>query len=179
MSSVELSPHPATPCAAIRRVYAQAQRLAGDRLRLEFVAEGDVASLLVPQRHVGGRCDGLWQHTCCEAFLRRDGSAGYYELNLAPSTDWAIYGFRAYRELATLVDDAQVLSIVSSADAARLLLSVEVDLARLDASFVGVALEIGLSAVLEERSSTLSYWSLHHPPGEADFHHRDAFVVQL
>ena len=39
---------------------------------------------------------------------------------------------------------------------------------------------LGLSAVLEERDGTKSYWALAHPPGDTpDFHHEDCFAAQL
>ena len=38
---------------------------------------------------------------------------------------------------------------------------------------------LGLSAVIEEHDGTLSYWALRHAPGKPDFHHRDAFALEL
>jgi hypothetical protein len=38
---------------------------------------------------------------------------------------------------------------------------------------------VGLCAVIEERDGRLSYWSLRHPPGRPDFHHREAFALEL
>ena len=38
---------------------------------------------------------------------------------------------------------------------------------------------LGLSAVLEEKDGTKSYWALAHPPGAPDFHHPDCFAAQL
>jgi hypothetical protein len=38
---------------------------------------------------------------------------------------------------------------------------------------------IGLAAVIEEKSGTLSYWALRHAPGKPDFHHPDAFALVL
>jgi hypothetical protein len=38
---------------------------------------------------------------------------------------------------------------------------------------------LGLSAVIEETSGRRSYWALAHPPGDADFHHSDCFVLEL
>ena len=40
-------------------------------------------------------------------------------------------------------------------------------------------LAIGLAAVIEETSGTLSYWALRHAPGKPDFHHPDAFALAL
>src|SRR2546425_12889335 len=47
----------------------------------------------------------LWQHTCCEIFIARNGLPGYHEYNLAPSGEWAAYAFARYRDGARLVDE--------------------------------------------------------------------------
>ena len=39
--------------------------------------------------------------------------------------------------------------------------------------------DLGLSAVLEERDGTKSYWALAHPSGKPDFHHPDCFIARL
>ena len=40
--------------------------------------------------------------------------------------------------------------------------------------------QLGLSAVLEEKDGTKSYWALSHPNADKpDFHHPDCFVAQL
>ena len=41
------------------------------------------------------------------------------------------------------------------------------------------SLRLGLSAVIEATDGSLSYWALRHPPGKPDFHHIDAFDLQL
>jgi hypothetical protein len=38
---------------------------------------------------------------------------------------------------------------------------------------------LGLSAVIEEERGMLSYWALKHPTGRPDFHHPDAFALEL
>jgi len=40
-------------------------------------------------------------------------------------------------------------------------------------------LQLALSAVIEDEQGGLSYWALTHPPGKPDFHHPDAFVLEL
>ena len=40
-------------------------------------------------------------------------------------------------------------------------------------------LKLGLSAVIEGADGGLSYWALRHPPGKPDFHHPEAFVLEL
>jgi hypothetical protein len=44
---------------------------------------------------------------------------------------------------------------------------------------VRARLRIGLTAVVEDASGALSYWSLRHPAGRPDFHHADAFALRL
>lgn len=48
--------------------------------------------------------DGLWRHTCCEAFLAERGRPGYHEFSFAPSTEGAVYRFAAYRAGMTVVE---------------------------------------------------------------------------
>ncbi len=50
---------------------------------------------------------------------------------------------------------------------------------RLDRLGYGGSLSIGLSAVVEDESGALSHWALRHPPGKPDFHHREAFALEL
>jgi hypothetical protein len=38
---------------------------------------------------------------------------------------------------------------------------------------------LGLSAVIEDESGALSYWALRHVPGKPDFHHPQAFAMEL
>ena len=39
--------------------------------------------------------------------------------------------------------------------------------------------QVGLSAVIEAKDGSRSYWALAHPPGKPDFHHRDCFALRL
>ncbi len=41
------------------------------------------------------------------------------------------------------------------------------------------ASHLALSAVIEERDGTKSYWALAHAPGAPDFHHADCFTLEL
>jgi hypothetical protein len=47
------------------------------------------------------------------------------------------------------------------------------------APFADTSLTLGLSAVIEEKDGTKSYWALAHPPGKPDFHHKDCFALTL
>ena len=128
---------------------------------------------VVPEAEEPARADELWQTTCFEAFLGQAGSPAYREWNFAPSGDWAAYDFAEYRDGRT---DADVAA----------------PYVRLEDNFTWWALgatiavdadkqwELGLSAVLEEKDGTKSYWALAHPPGDKpDFHLADCFTAKL
>ena len=38
---------------------------------------------------------------------------------------------------------------------------------------------MGLSAVIEEKDGTVSWWALAHPEGPPDFHHDACFALEL
>jgi hypothetical protein len=40
-------------------------------------------------------------------------------------------------------------------------------------------LQLALSAVIEDDRGTLSYWALKHPSGKPDFHHPEAFALEV
>lgn len=179
MQPIALACHPSTPCKAIRRFEVRAFRTLGAALSLEYSVEGDIAGLCLPGSTFPRRADGLWQHTCFEAFLRSHDSAEYYEFNFAPSTEWAIYRFDAYREGLSVVASARPPKITLRRDAHRLELEAAIDLAGLALALGSTDLRLALSAVLEEQGGGLSYWALLHPPGKPDFHHPDGCALQL
>lgn len=171
--------HPDTPTDAVRGVTARAARPAPDVLALSFAVECDLARVVVPGPRQPQVVHGLWQHTCCEGFVRAEGAAAYHELNLAPSGEWAAYAFDRYRDGLAFVDEALAPVINARREADRWALEARVSLARLSAAYPTQALQVALAAVVEEHDGHLSYWALYHPPGRADFHHADAFVVRL
>ncbi|OOG79390.1 hypothetical protein B0E41_24135 [Hydrogenophaga sp. A37] len=151
--------------------------------RLQYTLTGDLNTLLIPQPQPqpSGPADGLWQHTCFEAFVGTAGNAAYREFNFSPSGQWAAYRFSAERvrdRAAESTDHPPVITCERTAHALDLsvwlppaLLPVPEDLA----SWV-----IGLNAVIEARDGQLSYWALHHPRAERpDFHHAGGWTHRL
>lgn len=176
---LDLLLHPQMTCAAAPQVWADANRISPRLLRCTFQVEGDLSNLRVPPRKQPQRTDFLWQHTCFEVFLRTQDSPAYHELNLAPSADWAIYGFRDYRDIESIGEDGSGLHIDCTSTARSLRLQATVDLQTLSPAYSTDNLRVGMCAVLEETDGNISYWALYHPPGQADFHHVDGFTVQL
>ena len=156
----------------MRQVFARIERNPGD-LDLSFSIEGEMRKLRIPEPRAPRIAERLWQHTCCEMFVARQGEAGYHEFNFSPSGEWAAYAFTAYRAGAMLRDAALAPQISVTQSARRLTLECRV---RADASG---SLKLALCAVIEELDGRLSYWALRHAPGKPDFHHRDAFALEL
>jgi hypothetical protein len=128
---------------------------------------------IIPQGGEGKRTDELWRTTCFEAFLKAEGESAYREWNFAPSGNWAAYEFSDYREG------------MESADVAEPYVRVEDNMTWWA---VGATIAVpsdagwllGLSAVLEEKDGTKSYWALAHPnPDKPDFHLPDCFTAKL
>ncbi len=179
MPTVVLTGHPATPCKNIRRFTVQVRRTHAGLLALRYVIEGDLTGVLLPDPRPPRRADELWRHTCCEAFLAGRGQAGYYEFNFAPSTEWAVYRFAAYRAGMTVVEHIGQPTITLRAGAHRLELATVVQIAELAAMLGGADWRLAVSAVVEEQGGRRSYWALRHPPGPPDFHHPDSFALPL
>jgi len=177
MRAISLNHHPSTPCKLIRCFTVRAQKTSNGMLTLDYAVEGDMAGVCIPGPRVPHRADELWQHTCFEAFLMQE--RGYYEFNFAPSTEWAIYRFTAYRDGMSIVPQARPPKIALTLDAHRLELNATIDLNQLPTELEGANLSLALSAVIEEQGGRLSYWALAHPPGKPDFHHPDGFALTL
>src|SRR6185503_6002309 len=92
-----LTSHPSTRCELVRSLSGHVARTPAGLLSLEFLLEGDLERLRIPGRGAGVRRDELWKHTCFEAFIALDRAGGYFEINLSPSFDWAVYRFSGYR----------------------------------------------------------------------------------
>jgi hypothetical protein len=127
---------------------------------------------------VPARTDGLWRHTCVEAFLMAGGGPAYHELNFSPSGAWAAYAFRGYRDGGAL--DAELEpAVVVRHERDRLQVDAVVPVACVPQAGSGTALRLGLAAVLEDADGSLSYWALRHPGERPDFHHADSFGLDV
>jgi hypothetical protein len=139
-------------------------------MHLSFDLTGDPVGLSVPPPRSPERADELWRHTCFEVFVAAE--QGYYEFNLSPSSEWAAYRFDGYRKgmrEAHLPDP--IIIWAESREGAELIATL-----RLPGDSTG---PFGLSAVIEARDGSRSYWALAHPPGKPDFHHPACFIGQL
>jgi hypothetical protein len=175
----QLQRHPAIHAQAVRGVEVQVGWRRGGVLALTFALEGDLALLRIPAPRLSRRTDNLWRHTCFEAFLRRKGGPAYYEFNFAPSGEWAAYAFCRYRDGMSLEQDLDPPHIIVRRTDDRLELDVLIRLECLPLMQPRTRVQLALSAVVEDNRGALSYWALRHSPGKPDFHHPDAFALEL
>ena len=174
---LNLVPHPATPPSEPFKVWVNVEHSAAfsatATTNIWFGIGAPANRFVIPEPVEPKRADDLWQTTCFEAFLRVPGTEAYREWNFAPSGAWAAYDFKAYRKDPTNPEVATPYIRVEDNFtwwAFGATISVEAN---------GVW-EFGLSAVLEEKDGTKSYWALAHPEGEkSDFHDVACFAAHL
>lgn len=170
MPSAALERHPATSCAALRGIKVSIIRKP-EKLQVAYVLEGEIDRLRIPPPRPPRVAEGLWQHTCCEIFIAREGAPGYREFNFSPSSEWAAYSFESYREGSLLVEVVAEITVRRAPERLELTASIPVKEKE--------RLLLGLCAVVEEANGALSYWALKHASGKPDFHHPDAFALKL
>ena len=170
-----LACHPRTPARDIRTVEVAACATPDGGLALNFAIEGDLPAVRIPEPRPSRRVDGLWRHTCFEAFVMAGEGPGYREFNFSPSGEWALMVFCGYRDGGEPVA-VPGPEIEVRRRGERLELDAEI---RAECLPPGRSLRLGLCAVVEDAHGELTYWALRHPPGQPDFHHRDAFVLSL
>jgi hypothetical protein len=168
---------------AIRSLEVHVAELENGALSLRYVLEGDLARIRIPALRPSRSADELWKHTCFEAFLRAGTSERYYELNVSPSTEWALYSFKEYRQGMSPTSAIAPPRIRVERPAQRLEVSVQMDARKLfaadDAAVSTASRRLALAAVVEDENGRLSYWALKHPASKPDFHHPDGFTLEL
>ena len=119
----------------------------------------------------------LWEHTCCELFLGVKDSPQYWEFNLSPAGHWNVFRMSDYRQNLAEEMAFETLPFQVCDRADYLEITLNIDLARIIPP--KQHLEVGITAVIEDRQNQLSYWALTHPGKAADFHLRSSFAIAL
>jgi hypothetical protein len=163
----------------IRGIDATLAWKGANALVVSYRLNADISQLRIPAPAGSSRVDGLWQHTCFEAFVRVKDSPAYFEFNFSPSGEWAAYGFRAYRDGGRLDDAVSAPEISVQKFFNQLKLAATIRLAQFLLVQPAILLRLGLSAVVEASDGALSYWALNHPAAKPDFHHPDSFALEL
>ena len=173
-----LVPHPdSPPKGPLFKVWANVDHVASlgtvATTNIWFGVGAPADRFVIPRLSEPWRADELWRTTCFEAFLRAAGDEAYREWNFAPSGNWAAYDFSRRRE-------GMERANIHSPPYIRM--EDNFTWWTVGATFASDAdqrWQLGLSAILEEKDGTKSYWALVHPAGEPDFHHPDCFAAQL
>jgi hypothetical protein len=168
--------HPASPCAGVRAIEASAIVTTSGALALSYRLQGDPEKISIPAPVLPAAADGLWQHTCLEAFVAAADDAGYREFNFSPAGLWANYRFTACRQRDPDFLPPAAPRIAFQRDADGFRLDAVLDPELLPASD---HLQVGLTAVIEARDGSKSYWALSHCAAQPDFHLRQSFSLAL
>jgi hypothetical protein len=150
----------------------------GDLLLIEYQLFGDLNAILIaPPATEPSRQFHLWETTCFEFFIGIPGDANYWEFNLSPSGDWAVFALDDYRQ--GLRDELAFTSLPFKVDRYPnyITLSLEFDLSELILSEQD--LEMSVTTVIKSSQDELSYWAINHSGKDADFHVRDSFSIKL
>ena len=170
----ELLLHPDSAPGAVTAIQVEVTRPGPRQLALRYLVSGDTAAILLPRSRPSERADGLWQHTCFEAFLANP--PGYLEFNFSPSTEWAAYRFDRYRDgMRPANIAAPHIEVRQELDRFELTAGLDLNGLGLD----DLDWRLCLSAVVKSGDKSISYWALKHPPGEADFHDPACFALEL
>ncbi len=171
--------HPGQRCDAVARIEVDIARPRPGALTLAYRVSGTIADIRLPPLAAAARADELWRRTCFEAFVRPDEAETYFEFNFAPSTQWAAYRFSGYRQGMSDARGAAPPNVGVRVSAAHFDLETSLTLGEM----IGVPNDglwrVGLSAIIKETCGRTSAWALAHPPGRADFHHRNGFALEL
>jgi hypothetical protein len=174
----QLLKHPDSCSSVAGNIEVEVMRPGVNSLVLTYIVTGKMSDVRMPPVTVAAHRDGLWRHTCFEAFVRASSGDEYYEFNFAPSTQWAAYRFSSYRSGMRIAAEISTPSIEvrSSPDCYTLQASLDLDSLSLPRKALW---RLGLSAVIEDISGRKSYWALMHPAGKPDFHDADSFVHEF
>ncbi|MCC5638553.1 DOMON-like domain-containing protein [Nostoc sp. CHAB 5844] len=148
------------------------------KLAITYNLLGDLTGILIASpSDTPTRKDELWEDTCFEFFVGIKDSERYWEFNLSPAGHWNVYRFDSYRQGMQAETAFTTLPFHVEYQPDILALNLDVDLAKIVASDQGI--DVGITTVVKQKNSQVSYWALTHKGAEADFHLRDSFVILL
>lgn len=175
MTETVLQCHPLSEKGFVDSIAVHVDRAEDGRLQIKYTLRGLIDQVNFPEVTQPKRTDGLWKDTCFELFCRPADEGSYVEFNFAPSRQWAAYAFTGYRAgMTELACAPPQINCTAGEDIFEMTVTLD-----LPESFRTVDVMAGLSAVVADKQGRTAYWALAHPPGKADFHHKDCFALQL
>lgn len=170
--------HKSSSERSIDSVSARCAARGPGEFEIKYRVLGDVTKLNIAAPGAGARKEGLWRTTCFELFARFPGRPSYWEVNLSPSSDWAVYRFGDYR--SARCDETNAAATNIAYRRGRRIFELKAQLRLPVATNANApSLTIGLSAILEDEAGLKSYWALAHPAGAPDFHNPSCFTFAL
>jgi hypothetical protein len=153
-------------------------------LTVEFQLAAELRAVrLVPASCQPRRRDELWRHTCFELFARHGDEPRYCEFNFSPCGDWAAYEFESYRGTPRNAAQRPIDVTVHTTGLAQIRLRARIDLrsafANETAPLDPARWRLNCAAVIESTDGSLSYWAVHHPRPQPDFHDAAGFCIVL
>jgi hypothetical protein len=147
-------------------------------LSIEYQLFGDLNAISIePPVSLPSRQFQLWDATCFEFFIGIPGDRNYWEFNLSPSGDWAVFTLDDYRQ--GLRNETAFTSLPFKIDRYPnyITLNLEFDLSEI--ILAEQDLEMSVTTVIKSSQNQLSYWAIAHSGKVADFHLRDSFIVKM
>jgi hypothetical protein len=165
LETLHLIAHGAHPPVRVRQVLARIASFDANWCVVRWSVEG-AGDVVLPPFAGAGRQDGLWQTTCFELFVKADAGPSYSEFNFSPSERWAAYDLAGYREGMTDRPAARAPVITPRRGGDVVIFDVAIPAEILPPR----PWRYGLTAVLEERDGTRSFWAPAHGREVPDFH---------
>lgn len=172
--NVELVPFAQTKATEVIKLSVDFKIEAGACL-FKFLVLGPVEKLAVPAiSPAPTRKEGLWNRTCFEVFISREGSTKYLEWNFSPTHDWCRLSFDDYRVPSKdPIKNHDAPKIISRRGKKEFSLDAHFSLEPYEA-FWGASskYEVGLGVVVEHQNGDRSFWAPSHLATHPDFHLR-------
>jgi hypothetical protein len=97
---------------------------------------------------------------------------------MSPSRDWNVYHMDAYRRVGFREETSiPALPFEISHKAGSISVDAEIDLESIIQA--PDPIQVGIACVVQTWDKRETYWALHHPNPQADFHLRESFIIQL
>jgi len=147
----------------VRRIDVELASTPDGGLRIRYFLDGDVSAIAMPPMAPPRQTDGLWQHTCFEAFIGGQGSRAYCEFNFSPSTEWRPT-FLGLSRGHVPIEYTNPPTVAASITEDRIALEAVIPLEALLALPGDGTLLLGLAAVIETRTATCRTGRWHIAP---------------
>ena len=122
----------------------------------------------------------LWEKTCFELFIKNK-SDSYVEFNFSPNFEWNCFYFeKKGNELKEWEKMTMPkLDVLLSNDNFLLIAEIKKDFFPIGFFDENQRLSAGISCVIKDKKSTMSYWALTHCDSRPNFHHFDSFIYKF